>query len=104
VPTDIYSKIYNVVRLIPPGKVATYGQIARLTGMTGQARLVGYALHCLPKNSDIPWHRVVNRLGQISLSQSLNDSGAVQRNLLESEGIYFNLDGSVELQRYQWYE
>ena len=102
--SDLYKRIYTAVKSIPRGKVATYGQIARLAGMTGQARLVGYALHCLPNNSDIPWHRIVNRFGKISLSQSGNDSGSLQRNLLEAEGIYFNMEGSLELHRYQWSE
>lgn len=104
VRSELYERIYGIVRLIPRGKVATYGQIARLAGMTGQARLVGYALHCLPNNSNIPWHRVINRFGKISLSQFVNDNGSLQRNLLESEGIHFNLERSVELQRFQWCE
>jgi methylated-DNA-protein-cysteine methyltransferase-like protein len=102
--SDIYEKIYLIVRSIPHGKVATYGQIAKMAGVNGQARLVGYALHSLPEHSNVPWHRVINRFGKISLSQSGNDSGTLQRNILESEGVYFNLDGSVDLQRYQWYE
>ena len=102
--SDIYEKIYLIVRSIPHGKVATYGQISKMAGVNGQARLVGYALHSLPEYSNVPWHRVINRFGKISLSQSGNDSGTLQRNILESEGVYFNLDGSVDLQRYQWYE
>jgi methylated-DNA-protein-cysteine methyltransferase-like protein len=100
----IYQKIYAVVKLIPHGQVATYGQIARLAGIEGHARLVGYALHCLPGKSNIPWHRVINRHGQISPSQFENDSGSLQQKLLEAEGINFNMEGLIQLNRYQWCE
>ena len=81
-----YRKIYSVIRRIPEGRVATYGQIARLAGLGGHARMVGYALHALPSGSDVPWHRVINARGMISL-RSDGDFALIQRGLLEREGI-----------------
>jgi methylated-DNA-protein-cysteine methyltransferase-like protein len=98
--TPLYSCIYRIVSHVPPGTVATYGQIARLAGMPGRARQVGYALHNLPGNSPVPWHRVVNREGRISLSGRLAQSH--QRSLLESEGIVFDEHGAIALKKYQW--
>ncbi len=69
-PGETYSRIYAVVRQIPAGKVATYGDVARLAGFSRQARLVGYALHALPPHSTAPWHRVVNAKGGISTARS----------------------------------
>ncbi len=62
-----YERIYSVIRKIPSGKVATYGQIARLAGMPRHARQVGYALHVLPEKANVPWHRVISSKGEISL-------------------------------------
>jgi len=61
-----YQRIYGTIRLIPRGRVATYGQIAELAGLPGHARQVGYALHALPDGSDVPWQRVVNVQGRVS--------------------------------------
>jgi methylated-DNA-protein-cysteine methyltransferase-like protein len=97
----LYSRIYETVMHIPRGKVATYGQIARLAGISGHARLVGYALHRLPEGSNVPWHRVVNRKGQISL-QSDPFAGPLQRSLLESEGVEFDARNAIALNRYLW--
>jgi methylated-DNA-protein-cysteine methyltransferase-like protein len=93
--------IWKVVRRIPRGRVATYGQIAELAGLEGHARQVGYALHNLPGRSDVPWHRVINSRGEIS-PRSAGDSHELQRMLLESEGVVFDARGRVELKRYQW--
>ena len=94
-------QIYEVVRRIPVGRVATYGQVATLAGLRGHARQVGYALHDLPAGSDVPWHRVINARGEISLRSS---SGAdhEQRRRLEEEGIGFGSGGTIELERYRW--
>ncbi len=94
----LYEIIYEIVRKIPKGKVATYGQIARLCGLRGHARLVGYALHNLKPNSGIPWHRVINSKGMISLPK---DSGAYDRQkyLLEKEGVIFRRD-KLDLSKY----
>ena len=91
--------IYSVVKQIPEGKVATYGQIATLAGFYRQARQVGYALHAVPSD-DIPWHRVINAQGKISLN--LEMGGAVQRKLLENEGVVFSPAGIISLGTYQW--
>ena len=97
-----YKKIYEVVRQIPPGKVATYGQIAELAGLPRQARLVGYAMHNTPKGSGIPWQRVINAKGEIS--QYGDDQWTeYHRSLLESEGVIFNNKGKISLKIYLWY-
>ena len=96
-----YRTIYEVVKRIPLGKVATYGQIARLAGLPGQARQVGYALHHLPSNSDVPWQRVINGRGKISFPP---DSVAwnMQKSILQSESIHFSKTHVISLFKYQW--
>ena len=94
-----WEKIYSVVKQIPCGRVASYGQIATLAGYYGQARQVGYALHAVPSD-DIPWHRVINAQGKISLNFDMG--GAVQRKLLEDEGVTFSSAGVVSMRDYQW--
>jgi methylated-DNA-protein-cysteine methyltransferase-like protein len=89
------------VKRIPRGRVATYGQVATLAGLDGHARQVGYALHDLPPQSNVPWHRVINARGEIS-ARSAGDSHELQRMLLEAEGVDFSLDGRVELKKYRW--
>jgi methylated-DNA-protein-cysteine methyltransferase related protein len=91
--------ILAVVRRIPAGRVATYGQIATLAGFARQPRLAGYALRHAPH--DVPWHRVINAQGRISL-RAQSDSVRRQRKLLEVEGVRFDGTGRVELKRYQW--
>ncbi|MBN1781718.1 MGMT family protein [bacterium] len=97
--TSTHARIYEAVRRVPRGRVATYGQIAKMAGMPGQARLVGYALHALPETMDVPWHRIINAKGEISLLPD-PDSSLTQRMLLESEGIVFDARGRVALDRY----
>ena len=97
----VFEKIYEVVRSIPEGKVATYGQVALLAGNPRWARVVGYALHSNPSPGIIPCHRVVNREGRTAESFAFG-GGEVQRQILESEGIIFNADGSVDLTEYLW--
>ncbi|MFC1570016.1 MGMT family protein [bacterium] len=101
--SSTYKEIYKTVQRIPRGRVATYGQIARLSGMAGQARLVGYALHSLPEDMDVPWHRVINAKGEISQLPD-PDSGLTQRFLLEAEGVEFNDGGRIDLNRFGWWE
>lgn len=96
----LYEQIYAVVRQIPPGKVATYGQIAAIVGGC-TARMVGYALAALPFGSDIPWPRVINRQGKISPRGS-GDGEARQRQLLEAEGIQFDSKGRVNFEEVGW--
>jgi methylated-DNA-protein-cysteine methyltransferase-like protein len=98
-PVGLHARIHKVVSRIPRGRVATYGQIARLTGLRGQARLVGYALHALPAGTCIPWQRVVNAQGAISTPAGHDE---VQRRLLESEGIRFDSRGRIPLESFQW--
>jgi methylated-DNA-protein-cysteine methyltransferase related protein len=96
-----YRRIYAVVRRIPKGRVATYGQVAALAGLEGQARQVGYALHALPEETVIPWHRVVNASGRIS-RRSLPGGELVQQILLQREGIRLDPSGRVPLARVRW--
>jgi methylated-DNA-protein-cysteine methyltransferase related protein len=100
VASRTYERIYQAVRRIPRGRVSTYGDIAERAGLEGRARQVGYALHALPSGSGIPWHRVVNAKGVISL-RSGSDSHELQRMLLEAEGIEFDLKGRIDLKRYR---
>lgn len=95
-----YYRIYEVVKQIPFGRVATYGQVAKLAGLPRQARLVGYALNAL-RDDSVPWHRVINSKGGIS-ERSYGNHASLQRNLLEDEGIEFSSGGRICLQRYQW--
>jgi methylated-DNA-protein-cysteine methyltransferase-like protein len=96
-----YARIWSVVRRIPRGRVATYGQIAELAGLPGHARQVGYALHNLPPRSKLPWHRVLNARGEVSPRTS-GDSHELQRLLLEAEGVVFDLAGRLDLAVYRW--
>ncbi|MBN1426086.1 MGMT family protein [Candidatus Fermentibacteria bacterium] len=97
----LYDRIREVVRAIPPGRVATYGQIARLAGIGGHARQVGYALHSLPEGSDVPWHRVINARGEISLKGEPPWEHH-QQHLLEEEGVRFDVRRRVSLRRFGW--
>jgi methylated-DNA-protein-cysteine methyltransferase-like protein len=96
-----YELIWSVVRKVPRGRVATYGQIAEIAGLEGHARQVGYALHNLPEKSNVPWHRVVNAKGEIS-ARTGGDSHELQRLLLEAEGVEFDAKGHMDLKRYRW--
>ncbi|HEX2250197.1 MAG TPA: MGMT family protein [Gemmatimonadales bacterium] len=96
-----YQRIYDVVRRIPRGHVATYGQVATLAGLSGHARQVGYALHALPDNTGIPWHRVINASGRISL-RTVPGAELVQQQLLEREGVRLDAKGRVPLARVRW--
>ncbi len=96
-----YPKIYDVVKLIPYGQVATYGQIADLAGLIGQPRVVGYALFKVTANTDIPWHRVINARGEISRSSLRDGNDDLQQLLLQEEGIIF-VKGKLDLTKYRW--
>ena len=96
-----YPRIYAVVRRIPRGRVLSYGEVARLAGLPGHARQVGYAMHALPGGTAVPWHRVVNAQGGISLRKA--GSGQVtQRILLEREGVEFNWKDRIDLKKFGW--
>jgi|TARA_B110000263_G_C15252651_1_gene484912 methylated-DNA-protein-cysteine methyltransferase-like protein len=96
---DTFEKIYEVVRLVPFGMVATYGKVAKLSGVNN-ARLVGYALSNLQANTEIPWHRIVNRDGAISYREG--GGPGLQKDLLKSEGIAFSEKDRINLKLYQW--
>ena len=97
--SSLHETIYRVVRTIPPGVVATYGQVATVVGCG--PRLVGYAMASLPAGSDIPWQRVINSQGRISIrSDGMPDSR--QRRLLVGEGIVFDARGRVDLKQFGW--
>lgn len=98
--SNSYQVIWDTVARIPYGRVATYGQIARVAGLGRRARLAGYALHNTPDGVSVPWHRVVNAQGRISLPPG-SDSHARQRRLLEAEGIVF-INGRLDLSVYRW--
>ena len=97
----LHQRIHAVVRRIPKGRVATYGQVALLAGLPRQARLVGYALNALPEGSRVPWHRVVNAQGRISL-RSGSGGHHYQRHLLEEEDVVFDGKGVLSLSTFQW--
>ncbi|MEP7157658.1 MAG: MGMT family protein [Betaproteobacteria bacterium] len=100
----IHARIYAAVKKIPRGKVATYGQIAALAGMPRHARQAGYALAATPEGMKIPWHRVINAQGRISLRLRHWDSGSddLQKILLEAEGVEFDTSGKINLKKFQW--
>lgn len=91
-------RVWRVVASIPAGRVATYGQIAELAGLPRGARRVGRVLAALPADSRLPWHRVINAAGRISLPGAV---GARQRRLLREEGVRLR-GGRVDLRRYGW--
>jgi methylated-DNA-protein-cysteine methyltransferase related protein len=103
VEPNFFERVYAVVRQIPQGKVASYGQIAALLGHPQAARTVGWALNALRDSDidDVPWQRVINSAGRISISRV--DLGAdLQRALLEEEGVEFDSRGYVDLKRFGW--
>jgi methylated-DNA-protein-cysteine methyltransferase-like protein len=95
------TRIYEAVRRIPPGRVATYGSVAAAAGLRGHARQVGYALAALEDGNDVPWHRVVNARGAISMRSGDRTVERLQRTLLEAEGIRFDAQGRIDLSRYR---
>ena len=98
---NTFEKIYDTVRKIPFGKVATYGQIARMVGNPRLSRVVGYAMHSAPE--DVPCQRVVNRFGGLT-DAFLPLGKETHRMLLEIEGVEFKTDGCVDLEKYLWQE
>ena len=95
----VFERIYEVVKTIPKGRVATYGQVALFAGNPRWARVVGYALHNNPSPETIPCHRVVNREGRVA-DAFVFGGGNAQRSLLEKEGIVFEADGRIDLKKY----
>lgn len=100
-PAGFFDQVYAMVRRIPRGRVTTYGHIAALCGKPRAARTVGWALHALPEASRVPWQRVVNHRGGISIWK-VGVPAELQRALLEAEGVEFRLNGTVDLKRWGW--
>lgn len=98
-PDTFQQRIWQIVAAIPAGRVTTYGDVARLAGSPRAARQVGGVLSRLPEGTTLPWHRVVNRHGTISLQ---GDRLLRQRNALEAEGIEVSDDGRLDLEAYRW--
>ena len=101
-PSRTWERVYAVVRRIPRGRVATYGQVASLAGFPRAPRLAGYALYALPQGTPLPWHRVVGAGGRLSLARLSLDSALTQRMRLEREGVGFDARGRVRMERYAW--
>ena len=98
-PDSFQQRIWQIVAAIPAGRVATYGDVAQLAGSPRAARQVGGVLSRLPQGSTLPWHRVVNRHGAISLQ---GDGLFRQRDALEAEGVVVSDDGRIDLEAYRW--
>ena len=98
---DFFQKVYKVVKLIPPGRVSTYGLIARYLGSISSSRVVGYAMNASHRNPTIPAHRVVNRLGILTGKHHFSGSN-LMRNLLESEGITVKNDQVMNFKNLVW--
>lgn len=99
---NFYQRVYAFVRLVPAGSVVTYGQVAALLGAPAASRAVGYALRHLPADTGVPWWRVLNAQGRISL-RGRGPGADLQRTLLEDEGVPFDETGAVALRDYRWW-
>ena len=99
---NFYERVWGFVREAPRGRVVTYGQVAVELGAPAAARAVGYALRALPPDTDVPWWRVINAKGGISL-RGRGAGADLQRELLEEEGIPFSAAGTVDLRTYRWW-
>ncbi|MCK5826188.1 MAG: MGMT family protein [Desulfuromusa sp.] len=95
----LYSAIYNLVRQIPVGQVTTYGWIAKKIGCT--ARTVGFAMAALPAGNDVPWQRVINSQGKVS-PRIDGEGNILQHDLLKAEGLPFDQNGRIDLDRHGW--
>jgi methylated-DNA-protein-cysteine methyltransferase-like protein len=100
---SFFDQVYLLVRQIPRGKVASYGQIAEMLGATGAARTVGWALASLSREQAkiVPWQRVINKSGRCSI-RSFETSARDQQMLLEAEGVEFNESGYTDMRRFGW--
>ena len=96
--TTAHQKIHALARQIPKGRVSTYGRLAAMAGCS--ARMAGYAMAAASEGTGVPWHRVINSQGRISIPGP--EAQALQRQLLEREGIRFDEDGRIDLKRYVW--
>lgn len=96
---NLYQRVYALLATVPAGRVVTYGELARGLGMPRGARIVGWAMRTCPEG--LPWHRVVNARGEIS-QRGIGEGEALQRALLEDEGVHLSLDGRIDMQTYGW--
>ena len=99
---NFYQEVYRLTRQIPAGRVTTYGTLAAMLGRPMAPRAVGYALRALGDDTDVPWHRVINAGGTISLRGRDPRETDLQRALLEHEGVLFDDEGRVDLRRVGW--
>jgi len=99
VEAGFFAQVHDLVRQVPTGRIVTYGQVARALGHPRQARLVGWAVRACP--ADVPWHRVVNARGMVSIGDLVRGFNA-QRALLEAEGVSFDSQGRIDLRVYAW--
>ena len=98
---SLYNRIYKLVKQIPKGQVATYGQIAKMVGRCGP-RQVGYAMSHTPQGKKIPWQRVVNSQGRISVRKD-GAEDPQQMKLLKREGVIFSRSGKIDFAEYAWF-
>lgn len=98
--TPFHQCVVDIIRKIPRGKVATYGQIAALAGSPRAARQVVRILHACSEKLDLPWYRVINKQGMISLPH--NGGYELQKSMLKKEGVKFNREDVVDLQKFGW--
>src|SRR3989339_2156617 len=99
-PTQFTEAALDIIKHIPEGRVLTYGRVASLAGQPGGARQVSRILHSMSRKYELPWHRVINSEGRISLGPS--QGRELQKALLESEGIEFSENGGLDLEIYMW--
>ena len=97
--SPLYQSIYCLIKQVPPGYVCSYGKVGQLAGCS--ARTVGFALAALPVGNDVPWQRVVNRLGQVS-PRADGGGHVLQRDLLECEGVRFDANDRIDMKLYGW--
>lgn len=96
-------RVIRTIQQIPAGRVMTYGQVAAASGNPRGARQIARILHSMSAKHDLPWHRIINAQGGISTPADREDKGSLQQELLESEGIQFSSDGTVDLNKYRWF-
>jgi methylated-DNA-protein-cysteine methyltransferase related protein len=99
--SGFFEHVWDIVKQVPNGKVVSYGQIAALLGSPRAARTVGWALHSIPEELDLPWHRVINSQGRISIG-TCGHSSNIQQLLLEKEGVEFDHKGTIDMKLFQW--
>jgi len=100
VSDDFFQRVYQLIARVPPGRVVTYGEIARMLGQPSGARAVGWAMrHC---GEGLPWHRVVNAQGRLRVTARYPDGKLMQQALLEEEGIVFDAPGRLDVEKYAW--